>query len=156
LSASHPSRAHNARNQIDLVHPGAAGTGLVLQQTKHTHLERQCDCGHWTRAEPGLCGEEADWTVALTDWHLAGPTLVTFIVGRRSREVVRQVLGDAFRNWPRHGDGYWAYRELDQRLRCLAHIIRKVHGLEDSVSSQIISPVNSHTISRYARPDFPH
>jgi transposase len=219
LSASHPSRAHNARHQIDLVRPGAAGTGLVLQQTKHTYLERQCDCGHWTRAEPGRCGEEADWTVGLTDWHLAGPTLVAFIValtqrmrlsrarvqeflhdwlglelstatinqciheagravepvveteiqaavrnvellfadetswkeqgrllwlwvftcttatlfivGRRSREVVRQVLGDAFRAWLM-SDGFWAYRELDQRLRCLARLIRKAHGLEDS------------------------
>jgi hypothetical protein len=36
LSASHPSRAHDARHQIDLVRPGAEGTGLVLQQTKHT------------------------------------------------------------------------------------------------------------------------
>jgi len=220
LSASDPSRAHNARHQIDLVHPGAEGSGLVLQQTKHIYLERQCRCcGHKTRAEPGRCGEEADWTVALTEWHLAGPTLVAFIValtqrmrlsrarvqeflhdwlglelstatinqciheagravapvvekeiqetvrnvellyadetswkehgqllwlwvftcatatlfivGRRSREVVRQVLGDAFRAWLM-SDGFWAYRELDQRLRCLAHLIRKAHGLEDS------------------------
>ena len=85
--------------QIDLVRPGAEGTGLVLQQTKHTYLERQCDCGHWTRAEPGRCGEEADWTVALTEWHLAGPTLVTFIVAltqrmRLSRARVQEFLHD--------------------------------------------------------------
>ena len=99
LSASHPSRAHNAYYQIDLVRPGAAGTGLVLQQTKHTYLERQCGCGHWTRAEPGRCGEEADWTVTLTEWHLAGPTLVTFIVAltqrmRLSRARVQEFLHD--------------------------------------------------------------
>jgi hypothetical protein len=57
----------------------------VLQQTKHTDLERQCDCGHWTHAEPGRCAEEADWTVALTEWHLAGPTLVRFIVALTQR-----------------------------------------------------------------------
>jgi transposase len=71
----------------------------VLQQTKHIYLERQCDCGHWPRAEPGRCGEEADWTVALTDWHLAGPTLVAFIVAltqrmRLSRARVREFLHD--------------------------------------------------------------
>jgi hypothetical protein len=86
LSASDPSRAHNARHQIDLVGPGAEGSGLVLQQTKHIYLERQCRCcGHKTRAEPGRCGEEADWTVALTEWHLAGPTLVAFIVALTQR-----------------------------------------------------------------------
>ena len=99
LSASRPSRAHNARHQIDLVRPGTAGTGLVLQQTKHTYLERQCGCGYWTRAEPGRCGAEADWTVELTDWHLAGPTLVAFIVAltqrvRLSRARVQEFLHD--------------------------------------------------------------
>jgi hypothetical protein len=220
LNESDESRAHNARYEIDLIQPGAEGTGLVLQQSKHTDLERQCVCGHWTRAEPGRCAEEDGWTVALTEWHLAGPTLVAFIValtqrmrlsrarvreflqdwlglelstatinqciheagravapvveaeiqeavrnvellyadetswkehgrllwlwvftcatatlfivGRRSREVVRQVLGDGFRNWLM-SDGFWAYRNIDQRLRCLAHLIRKAHGLEDSL-----------------------
>ena len=223
LNESHESRAHNARYEIDLIQPGAGGTGLVLQQIKHTYLERRCDCGHWTRAEPGRCAEEADWRVALSEWHLAGATLVAFIcaltqrmrlsralvreflsdwlglelstatinqciheagravepvveeeireavrnvellyadetswkehgrllwlwvftcatatlfiVGRRSREVVRHVLGDAFRNWLM-SDGYWAYREVDQRLRCLAHLIRKAHGLEESFETE--------------------
>jgi len=220
LDASHDARAHNARYQLDLIQPGAdgSGTGLVLQQTKHTYLERQCACGHWTRAEPGRCGEEAGWTVQLTEWHLAGPTLVVFIValtqrmrlsrarvqeflhdwlglelststinqcvheagravepvveaeilqtvrdidliyadetswkqdgqllwlwvftcatatlfivGRRSRAIVRKVLGETFRNWLM-SDGYHVYRDFDQRLRCLAHLIRKAHGLED-------------------------
>jgi hypothetical protein len=220
LDASHAARAHNARYQLDLIQPGAdvSGTGLVLQQTKHTYLECQCACGHWTRAEPGRCGEEAPWTVQLTEWHLAGPTLVAFIValtqrmrlsrarvqeflhdwlglelststinqcvheagravepvveaeilqnvrdieliyadetswkqdgqllwlwvftcatatlfivGRRSRAIVRKVLGETFRNWLM-SDGYHVYRDFDQRLRCLAHLIRKAHGLED-------------------------
>ena len=218
LNESHQSRRHNARYEIELIQPGAGGTGLVLAQTKHTYFDRLCPCGHWTRAEPGRCAEEAEWTVALTEWHLAGPTLVTFIcaltqrmrlsralvrefladwlglslstatinqciheagravapvveeeihhavrnvellyadetswkehgellwlwvftcatatlfiVGKRSRAIVRQVLGEGFRNWLM-SDGYWAYREIDQRLRCLAHLIRKAHGLEE-------------------------
>ncbi len=30
-------------------------------------------------------------------------------------------------------DGFWAYRDLDQRLRCLAHFIRKAQALEDGL-----------------------
>jgi transposase len=223
LDESHESRAHNARYEIELIRPGAAGSGLVLHQTKHTYLERRCACGHWTRAQPGRCRDEAGWTVGLSEWHLAGPTLVAFIcaltqrmrlsralvaeflsdwlglslstatinqciheagravepiveneiretvrnvellyadetswkehgrllwlwvftcstatlfiVGRRTREMVRQVLGEGFRNWLM-SDGYWAYRDIDQRLRCLAHLIRKAHGLEESFDRQ--------------------
>jgi transposase len=212
------TRAHNARYEIDLIQPGSNGTGLILQQSKHTYLERQCACGHWTRAEPGRCGEEAGWTVPLAEWHLAGPTLVVFIValtqrmrlsrarvqeflhdwlglqlstatidrcvheagravapvveaeilqsvrnvelvyadetswkqdgqllwlwvftcatatlfivGRRTRAMVQRVLGETFRHWLM-SDGYQAYRDFDRRLRCLAHSIRKAHGLED-------------------------
>lgn len=219
FDASHRQHAHNARYEIDIVPPGAErSTGLLLQQTKHTYFECQCGCGHSTQAMPGRCGEEEGWTVQLTEWHLAGPTLVAFIValtqrmrlsrarvqeflhdwlglelstatinqciheagravepvveaeiqqavrnvelvyadetswkqhgqllwlwvftcatatlfivGRRSREVLRQALGDTFNHWLM-SDGYHAYRDIDQRLRCLAHIIRKGHGLED-------------------------
>jgi len=45
LDASHKARAHNARYEIDLVQPGVNGTGLVLQQTKHTYFDRQCPAG---------------------------------------------------------------------------------------------------------------
>jgi hypothetical protein len=213
-------RAHNARYEIDLIRPGADGTGLLVRQTKQTYLEVRCVCGHWTQAQPGCADAEAEWTVALTEWHLAGPTLVAFIcalaqrmrlprsrisellhdwlglelscatinqciheagravapvvdgelhetlrnmdllhadettwkehgrllwlwvftcatatlfvVGRRTREVVQGVLGAAFRQWLMT-DGYCAYRDYDQRLRCLAHLIRMAHGLEDSL-----------------------
>ena len=33
-------------------------------------------------------------------------------------------------------DGYWAYRELDQRLRCLPHVMRKARGLEEGFDTQ--------------------
>ncbi len=223
LTEAHPSRAHNARYELELIQPGAGATGLLLQQTKHIYLERQCACGHWTRAEPGRCEEDADWTVSLTEWHLAGPVLVAFIcaltqrmrlsrarvreflldwlglslctatinqcvheagralapvveaeiraavrnaevlyadetswkehaqglwlwvftcttatlfvVGRRTREVVEQVLGEHFTHWLM-SDGYGAYRHLEQRLRCLAHIIRKAKGLEERFDRQ--------------------
>ncbi len=50
----------------------------------------------------------------------------------RSVEVMRQVLGETFNGWLM-SDGFWAYRDLDQRLRCLAHLIRKAQVLEDGL-----------------------
>jgi len=223
LNDSHESRAHNARYEIELIQPDDGGNGLVVHQSKHIYLERCCDCGHWTRAEPGRCAEGGEWSVALSEWHLAGPTLVAFIcaltqrmrlsrarvreflsdwlglslststinqcvheaaraveavveneiqeavrnvellyadetswkehgkllwlwvftcttatlfiVGRRTREMVRRVLGESFNNWLM-SDGYWVYRDFDRRLRCLAHLIRKAHGLEDSFDQE--------------------
>lgn len=58
------------------------------------------------------------------------PPATLFVVGRRTREMVRRVLGDAFDSWLM-SDGYWVCRDMDQRLRCLAHLIRKARGLED-------------------------
>jgi transposase len=223
LTAAHEQRAHNARYALDLIQPGVGDTGLVLQQIKHLYFECGCDCGHWTQAQPGRCAAEPEWTVELTEWHLAGPLLVTFIcalsqrmrlsrariseflrdwlglelstatinqciheagravapvveaeiqaavrnvelvyadetswkehgqllwlwvftcatatlfvVGKRSVEVVRQVLGETFHAWLM-SDGFWAYRDLDQRLRCLAHLIRKAQALEDGLDRE--------------------
>jgi hypothetical protein len=223
LDASHQSRPHNAHYVLDLVTPTDGGSGLVVRQTKHLLLETQCCCGHWTRAWPGRCEADERWTVALSEWHLAGPTLVAFlcaltqrmrlsrakvreflsdwlglslstalinhcvheaaravepvveqeilsavrnvelayadetswkehgkllwlwvftcatatlfIVGRRTRAMVQQVLGDAFRGWLM-SDGYWAYRELDQRLRCLPHVMRKARALEEGFEAE--------------------
>jgi len=64
LSAAQESRAHNARYEIDLIQPGAEGTGLQLRQTKHTYFESRCTCGHWTQAQPGRAAAEADWVIA--------------------------------------------------------------------------------------------
>jgi len=219
LDDSTPSCAHNARYEIDLIQPDGTGGGLVLHHTKHIYLDRQCACGHVNRAQPHRCAPEGEWAVALSEWHLAGPTLVAFIcaltqrmrlsrarvrelladwlglslstatinqciheagravepaveqeihaavqdvellyadetswkehgrllwlwvftcttatlfvVAPRSRQIVQRVLGEDFGNWLM-SDGYWAYREIGQRLRCLAHVIRKAHGLEES------------------------
>ena len=223
LDDSHEQRAHNARYVLDLVPPAGGGSGLVVQQTKHVYLERRCPCGHWSRALPGRCEADTRWTVALSEWHLAGPTLVVFvcalsqrmrlsrakvreflsdwlglslstalinqcvheaaralepvveqeilttvrhvellyadetswkehgkllwlwvftcatatlfIVGRRSREIVQQVLGEGFSGWLM-SDGYWAYRDIDQRLRCLPHVIRKARALEEGFDAE--------------------
>lgn len=63
------------------------------------------------------------------------PHATLFLVGRRTRAMVQHVLGEHFRNWLM-SDGYCAYRDHDQRLRCFAHLLRKAHGLEESLDAQ--------------------
>jgi hypothetical protein len=68
-------------------------------------------------------------------WVFTCATATLFIVGRRTREMVQRVLGEGFRGWLM-SDGYWAYRELDQRLRCLPHILRKARALEEGFDAE--------------------
>lgn len=68
-------------------------------------------------------------------WVFASATTTVFTIGRRSKEVLGDVLGALFQGWLM-SDGYWAYRDYDNRLRCLAHLLRKACGLEDSLDRQ--------------------
>ena len=65
-------------------------------------------------------------------WVFTCTTATLFVVGQRTKDVVEAVLGKDFANWLM-SDGYAAYRNFDQRLRCLAHIVRKARGLVDSL-----------------------
>jgi transposase len=218
-----PQRGHNGRYEIDIAPPSSGAPGLELTHTLHRYADCQCDCGHWTRAEPGRCTDEEGWSVELTEWHLVGPGLVSlicalnlrlrlsrarireflhdwlqvdlctatinqcihemgravepvvseeieeavrqaelvyadetgwkengqplwlwvftcataslFVVGKRTREVVVRVLGEQFAHWLM-SDGYGVYRQYDWRLRCLAHLIRKARGLEQSLEAE--------------------
>jgi hypothetical protein len=49
---------------------------------------------------------------------------------RRSSRL--SILGPLFNGWLM-SDGYGAYREFDNRLRCLAHLKRKARGLQESL-----------------------
>jgi len=68
-------------------------------------------------------------------WVFTCATASLFVVGRRTQEVVVRVLGEQFANWLM-SDGYWAYRHYDWRLRCLAHLIRKARGLQQSLEAE--------------------
>jgi len=68
-------------------------------------------------------------------WVFTCATASLFVVGRRTQEVVVRVLGAQFANWLM-SDGYWVYRQYDWRLRCLAHLIRKARGLEQSLEAE--------------------
>lgn len=92
--------AYTARYEIDLVQPGNGGNGLLLVQTKHIYLECQCQCGHCTREQPGRCSVEAGWSVELTEWHLAGPLLVSFICALALRQrLSRARIQEFLRDW---------------------------------------------------------
>ena len=220
LGEGHPERTASAHYVIDLELPESGRCGLELVQRKHLYHARQCACGHWSCAEPATAGEEADWRVALSERHLAGPRLVAlicalslrlrlsrrrvqefladwlglslsaatinqclheagravtpvleeqllaevrasallhadetswkehgkllwlwvftsatttvFLIGRRSQELLHSVLGSVLQGWLM-SDGYWAYRDYANRLRCLTHLLRKARGLEESL-----------------------
>lgn len=191
--------------------------GLQVSHIKHLYGESICGCGHVTQTRPGRCPDEAEWRVALTEWHLVGPTLASliiclslrlrlsrsrireflqdwlgvslsvgcinqclseggravapledqlvaeiqqshllhadetgwkengrtvwlwvlrsatvtrYLIGRRSWEVIAHVM-EQFGGWLM-SDGYGQYRPYGQRLRCLAHLIRKARGLAES------------------------
>lgn len=94
-----PIQAYTARDEIDLVAP-VSGQGLVLRHLEHIYLEAHCACGHHTRAAPGRCAPEEDWHVALTEWHLAGAGLVSFIGALALRQrMSRAHIQEFLHNW---------------------------------------------------------
>jgi transposase len=69
---------------------------------------------------------------ALWLWVFVSAITVLFLVGYRSREILDNLLGEAYGGWLM-SDGYQNYRTYKNRLRCWAHLLRKAKGLEDSL-----------------------
>lgn len=87
------------------------------------------------RASALLHADETSWKEhgkLLWLWVFTSATTTLFWIGRRTEALLQQVLGTTFAGWLM-SDGYAAYRGVDQRLRCLAHLQRKARGLEDSL-----------------------
>ncbi|HET9643652.1 MAG TPA: transposase, partial [Burkholderiaceae bacterium] len=53
------------------------------------------------------------------------------MIGARTKEMFDNVLGPAFEGLLM-SDGYVAYRDRALRLRCWAHLLRKLHGVAES------------------------
>jgi hypothetical protein len=68
-------------------------------------------------------------------WVFTCASTTVFTIGRRTQELLHGMLGTAIDGWLM-SDGYWAYRDYDNRLRCLTHLLRKARGLEDSLDRQ--------------------
>jgi len=86
------------------------------------------------RASDLLHADETSWKEhgqLLWLWVFTSATTTVFTIGRRTQELLHGMLGTALTGWLM-SDGYWAYRDYDNRLRCLTHLVRKARGLEES------------------------
>ena len=63
-------------------------------------------------------------------WVLRTHSATLYLIGRRSWDVIADIM-EHFAGWLM-SDGYGQYRNYSRRLRCLAHLIRKARGLEES------------------------
>lgn len=63
-------------------------------------------------------------------WVLRTATATVYLIGRRSWETIADIM-EHFAGWLM-SDGYGQYRQYSKRLRCLAHLIRKARGLDES------------------------
>jgi hypothetical protein len=90
------------------------------------------------RASDLLHADETSWKEhgqLLWLWVFTSATTTVFAIGRRTQELLHGLLGTALTGWLM-SDGYWAYRDYDNRLRCLTHLVRKARGLEESLDRQ--------------------
>jgi hypothetical protein len=79
-------------------------------------------------------GDETGWLEAgqaLWLWVLCCRHTVLYMIGTRAREMLDNALSLSFGGWLM-SDGYVAYRGRALRLRCWAHLLRKLRGLAES------------------------
>jgi len=91
--------AFEARTGVYVLDVEMAEPGLRVSHIKHIYGDTPCCCGHTTRTEPGRCAPEAGWDVELTEWHLAGPMLLSLIIAlslrmHLSRRRIQELLSD--------------------------------------------------------------
>ncbi len=67
-------------------------------------------------------------------WVFATTSVCLFMIGLRTKDVVQTLLS-LYTGWVM-SDGYSAYRHYGKRLRCWAHLIRKLKGLAQSLNKQ--------------------
>lgn len=65
-------------------------------------------------------------------WAFKTARTALFTISHRTKETVEQILGD-FSGWLM-SDGYNAYRDYINRLRCWAHLTRKAEGISESLN----------------------
>jgi transposase len=83
-------------------------------------------------------GDETGWLEAgqaLWLWVLCCPHTVLYMIGARARDMLDNALSLSFGGWLM-SDGYIVYRERVLRLRCWAHLLRKLRGLAESTDRQ--------------------
>jgi transposase len=83
--------------------------------------------------------DETSWPEAgqlLWLWVFVAPHAVLYLVGHRHKEMVENVLSERFQG-DFMTDGYRAYRSYLKRLRCWAHLLRKLVGLAESTDLRV-------------------
>lgn len=70
-------------------------------------------------------------------WVFATTTVVLFAIGKRNRTILFNLLLRGTFNGILMSDGWFVYRDYNNRLRCWAHLIRKARGLSESHDSKI-------------------
>lgn len=83
--------------EIDIEVGNEKDAGIRVTNTKHIYGDTTCPCGHVTQTKPQRCEKESDWDVELTEWHLVGPMLMSFICFlfcrmKMSRPRIRELL----------------------------------------------------------------
>lgn len=92
-------RVWTGRYELELESGSAEAPKLQIEHIRHDYLSATCACDHETRAMPGQCAADPEWAVSLTEWHLCGPRLVSFLVClalylRVSRRKIQAFLRD--------------------------------------------------------------
>ena len=80
--------------------------------------------------------DETSWSEAgqaLWLWVLCCSHTVMYVIGTRGKEMFDNALGLAWMGWLM-SDGYGAYRSRQRRLRCWAHLVRKLRGIAQSTT----------------------
>ena len=83
--------------------------------------------------------DETGWPesgVLLWLWALVSASAVLYFIGGRTREMLRNALGEDFAG-VLMADGYSVYRAWLNRLRCWAHLLRKARGLKESTDGRV-------------------
>jgi transposase len=83
--------------------------------------------------------DETSWREAghaLWLWVFVTAQTVLYQIGYRTREIVANVLSVAFQG-ELMTDGYRVYRAYPNRLRCWAHLLRKLVGLAESTHRRV-------------------
>ena len=78
--------------------------------------------------------DETGWPearLALWLWVFVAPCTALYLIGRRTAEMFENALDRAFAG-TLMTDGYSVYRARADRLRCWAHLLRKLRGLAES------------------------
>jgi len=90
-------------------------------------------------SSPLVYADETPWrerSQLLWLWVFVTTYTVVYFIGHRTAEILSNVLTTAFSGQVM-SDGYFAYRHLGRRLRCWAHLLRKLRGLAESCDTRV-------------------